>query len=75
MKKEYPIKFLCKTSGYKFKVSCKVDYDGIDYVYCGIGNTLKEAVNNLMEFLNDNDTYTYKCIEKPKPHLIREWKK
>ena len=34
MKKEYPIKFLLvKQVAINSKVSCKVDYDGIDYVY------------------------------------------
>ena len=26
-----------------------------------------------MLLLNDNDTYAYKFIEKPRPHLIPEW--
>ena len=74
MKKEYPITFLCKTSGYKFKASCKVDYDDIYYVYNGVGDTLKEAVNSLIESLNNHCIYIYECIEKPKPHLIREYR-
>ena len=65
MKKvKYPIKFLCKTSGNKFKASCKVDYDDIYYVYYGVGNTLKEAVNSLIESLNNYSSFTYKCIKK-----------
>ena len=72
MKEKYPIKFICKTSGYKFKASCKIGYNGSDYVYWDVGDTLKEAVDSLIESLNEYSSYTYECIEKPRPYLIRK---
>ena len=49
MKEKYPIKFICKTSGYKFKASCKIGYNGSDYVYWDVGDTLKEAVDSFID--------------------------
>ena len=69
MKKiKYPIKFLCKTSGYKFKAYCEIEDDGYDYY--GLGDTKKEATEDLIKTLNDLTSNAYKCIKKPEPYLI-----
>ena len=71
MKKvKYPIKFLCKSKGYKFEATCEVENCNNDYCY-GLGNTLKEVTEDLIITLKCYTPYTWKCIEKPKPHLIK----
>ena len=65
---KYPIKFKCKTSGYKFKAYCEIADDGYDYY--GLGDTKKKATDDLIKTLNVQSSYTWKCIEKPEPYLI-----
>ena len=70
MKKEYPIKFLCNTGGHKFKAIISPEYTSKGYY--GLGDTLSQVTVNLVDTLNYSTPYTWKCVEKPKPHLIRE---
>ena len=46
MKKEYPITFICKTSGRKFEASI-IGNNPTDFGL-GLGDTLKEATDDLL---------------------------
>ena len=69
-KVKYPIKFLYKTSNRKFGASIIGD-NPTDFGL-GLGDTLKEAVDDLLKTMNAFTPHTWKCVEKPKPHLIRK---
>ena len=70
MKKEYPIKFMCQTEGHKFRAIISPEYTSKGYY--GLGDTLSQVVVSLVNTLNCYTPYTWECIEKPKPHLIRD---
>ena len=61
---KYPIEFKYDALGYKFIVICNERL--------GCGNSSKEAIDSLIKSMNSFTPYTWKCVEKPKPHLIKQ---
>ena len=72
MKKEYPITFIYKASSHKFEASI-IGNNPSDFDFgLGLGDTIKEATDDLLKTMNDFTPYTWKYVKKPKLYLIRE---
>ena len=73
MKKvKYLITFICKPTGFKFKALLPQEDFREDKGFYGLGDTMEEAADHLIEILDNWTSKTYKYIEKPKPHLTRK---